>query len=126
MPRQMLCQMCANPNRPHSRPAAAMRNAKRFMQIHVAHISAQFGGPHQTNLCIEICAIQINLPAMSVDDVADINDALFINTVGGRIRNHQCRQIGAMQLGLGFKIRNIHIAQRIAGHHDDLHATHRS
>ena len=95
------------------------------MQVHVAHISTKFRGPHQAHLRIEVCPIEINLPTVIMHGFANINHRLFKHAVGGRIGNHQGRQIGRMLCGLGFQILHINIALRVATHNNNLHANHR-
>ena len=55
-------------DRPHARPAAAMRDAEGLVQIHVADIGAELRRPHQADQRIEIGAVEIDLAALLVDD----------------------------------------------------------
>ena len=55
-------------DRPHAGAAAAMGNAEGLVQIHVADIGAEFAGPHEANLGIEIGAVEIDLAARCMDD----------------------------------------------------------
>ena len=52
----------------HARAAAAMGDAEGLVQVHVADVSAEFGGAHHAHLRIEVGAIQIDLAAMGMDD----------------------------------------------------------
>ena len=63
MTRQEIHQMLRYTDRPHTWPAAAMRNAERFMQVNVAHIRAQFARLRDTDHRVEVRAIQIHLAA---------------------------------------------------------------
>ncbi len=59
-------------DRPDAGAAAAMGNAEGLVQIHVADIGADVAGPGQPDQRIEIGAVEIDLPAMGVDDGADV------------------------------------------------------
>ena len=85
-------------DRAHARATATMGNAEGLVQVHVAHVGAQFGRAHQADLGIEVCTIEINLPAMVMNDLADIDDRLFEHAVGGGIGDHECGQLGCMLL----------------------------
>jgi len=99
MSRKERREMLRNADRSHARPTAAMRNTKRFMQIKMAHIRANRGRICQSNLCIHICAIHINFPAVLVNDLANILDALLEHAMRRRIRNHQRGKFIFISLG---------------------------
>lgn len=53
----------------------------------MAHISATSGGIRQPNLSIQVCTIQVHLPAVLVDNLACICNAIFEYTKCRRVRN---------------------------------------
>ncbi len=68
-------------NRSHTRTAAAVRNAEGFMQIQVRDIRADIARRGDADLRIHVRAIQINLTAILMHDLAHFADGLFINAV---------------------------------------------
>ena len=68
-------------DRSHARAAAAMRNAERLVQIEMADVGAVIAGPRQADLSVHVGAVEIDLSAVGVDDVADVTDVLFEHTV---------------------------------------------
>ena len=65
-------KMRLDADRAHAGAAAAMRNAEGFVQVEMADIGAVIAGPRQPDLRVEIGAVQIDLPAMGMNDVADL------------------------------------------------------
>ncbi len=61
-------------DRPHSRPAAAVGNAKSLVQIEMADVGAIVGRARKSDLRVEICSVEINLPAIRVYDLANRSD----------------------------------------------------
>ena len=61
-------------DRAHAGAAAAMRNAESLVQIEMADIGADIAGPGKADLRVQIGAVEIDLAAMLVDDVADLAD----------------------------------------------------
>ena len=82
-------EMFFKSNRPHSRTSATMGNAEGFVEVHVQNIRTDFSGLGYADQGIQICTIHIHLSTMMMDDVANLGQRFFKNTVGGRISNHQ-------------------------------------
>src|SRR5262249_48880826 len=64
-----------------TRTAAAMRNAKGFVQIQMANIGTDLSRPAKTDLRVHVCSIHVDLAAMFVHDLADLANRGFENTV---------------------------------------------
>ena len=122
--RQERRQMRFDADRPHSRAAAAMRNAERLVQVEMADIGAVIAGPRQPDLRVHVGAVEIDLSAMAMHDVADLADVLLEHPVGGGIGDHHGGEIFRMLRRLGAQIIDVDVAARIARHHHDLHAGH--
>ena len=78
-------------NRPHSRTAAAVRNAKGFVQIDVADVSTNVSRSAKPDERIHICAIHVHLPAVLVNDFANVFDRRLEDTMSRRVRDHERR-----------------------------------
>src|SRR5882757_10037362 len=115
-------QMRLDPDRAHARAAAAMRNAERLVQIEMADIGAVVAGPRQADLRVQIGAVEIDLSAMAMHDVADLADVFLEHAMRGRIGDHHRREAPGMLRGLCAEIVDIDVAARVARHHHDLHA----
>ena len=87
--------MLRHADRPHARPAAAVRNAEGLVQIQMADIRADIAGPVKPDLRIHVRAVHVNLPAVLVDDLADLLDRFFEHAMRGRISDHQHGEIFA-------------------------------
>ena len=81
--------MFGHPDRPHARATAAMRNAKRFVQIQMANIRAVITRTTEPNLGVHVGAIEINLAAVRVHDLANLADGWLKDAVRARIRDHE-------------------------------------
>ncbi len=118
-------QVLLHPDRPHARAAAAMRNAKRLVQVEMADIGAVIAGPRQADLRIHVGAVEIDLAAMAMHDVADLADVLLEHAVRRGIGDHHGGEIVGMLDRFRPKVIHIDVAPDIAGDHYDLHADHR-
>ena len=70
-PGKKLDEMFGHADRSHARSAAAVRNAKRLVQIQMANIGAVIAGTAKTDLRIQVRAVHVNLAAVRVNDVAN-------------------------------------------------------
>ena len=77
--------MFGDANRANARPAAAVRDAKGFVQVEVADIRPNVAGAGQADLRVHVRAVHINLSAVRVDDVANLADGFLEHTMGARI-----------------------------------------
>ena len=116
--------MFRHANRPDAGPAAAVRNAKRLVQIQMAHVRADEAGRSQTDLRVHVRAVHINLAAVRVDDFANLADGFLEHAMRAGIRHHEARQFTFVRLGFGAEIGDVNVAVRIAGDGDDFHAGH--
>ena len=94
------------------------------MQIEMADIGAVVAGPRQPDLRIQVGAVEIDLPAMGVHDVADLADVLLEHAMRGGIGDHQGGEVLRVLFRLGAQIGDVDIAPAVAGDHHDLHAGH--
>ena len=53
------------------------------------NIRTDFSGLGYADQGIQICTIHVNLATMMMDDIANLGQRFFKNTVGGGISNHQ-------------------------------------
>ena len=85
---QERCEMRLDADRAHARAAAAMRNAERLVQIEMGDVGAVIAGPRQADLRVHVGAVEIDLSAMAVHDVADIADVLLEHAMRRGIGDH--------------------------------------
>ena len=79
-------EMFRHADRAHARPAAAVRNAKGFVQIEMADVRADVAGAGEADLRVHVRAVHVNLAAVRVDDVADLEDGFLEHAVGATDR----------------------------------------
>ena len=124
MARQKLDQMFRHANRPDARPAAAVRNAKRLVQVQMADVRADVRRTAQADLRVHVRTVHINLSAVGVDDFANLLDRLLEHAVRGRIGDHQAGEVFFMRLGLGAQIGHVNVAVLVAGDGNDFQPGH--
>ena len=88
MARQERHQMFRHANRPHAGATAAVRNAKRLVQIQMANVRADETRRSQTDLRVHVRAVHINLSAIRVDAGANVLDAVLEHAVCAGIGDH--------------------------------------
>ena len=71
-------------------------------------------------LSVHVGAVHIDLSAVAVHEVDDVNDLLLEHTVGTRISDHQSSQVVFVLLGLGAQVRHIDVARLVTLHHHNL------
>ena len=125
MARQKWNEMFRHANRPNARSAAAVRNAKRLVQIQMAHVRADEAGRSQADLRVHVRAVHVDLAAVGVDDVANFADGFLEHTVRAGIRHHQAGQIVFVRLGFRLQVGHVNVAVGVARDGDDFHAGHR-
>ena len=103
-------QMFGHTDRSHARAAAAVRDAKCFVQIQVTNIRAIIAGTTEPDLRIHVRAVHVNLAAMGMNDVADFTDSRLEHAMGGRISHHQRREIARVLVCFGAQIGEIDVA----------------
>ena len=96
-PGRNLTRCSATPIGPDARAAAAVRDAKCFVQIQMANVGADVARPAETDLRVHVRAVHVNLAAVLMNDLADLPDSVLEDAVRGRIGDHQRGQILAVR-----------------------------
>ena len=125
MARQKRNEMFRHADRSDTGTAAAVRNAKRFVQIQVADVRADETGRSQADLGVHVRAVHVNLPAGGVDDFANLADGFLKHAVRAGISDHQAGEFRLVRLSFRPQIGHVNIAVGVAGDGDDFHAGHR-
>ena len=125
VPRQERRQVRRDADRPHARPAAAVRNRERLVQVQVADVSADRRRAGEAHLRVHVRAVHVDLAAVGVDHRADVLDVLLVDTVRRGVGDHQACQAVAVFGGLGLEIGQVHFPVGRVGHDHHRHASHR-
>ena len=116
--------MFRDANRPDARSAAAVRDAKRFVQIQMADVRADEAGAGEADLRVHVRAVHVNLAAVRVDDFANLADGRLEHAVRAGIRDHEAGEIVFVRCGLGFQIIEIDVTAAVARDGNDVHSSH--
>ena len=81
-------------------------------------------GPAQADHRVHVRAVHVHLPAVLVDDVADLDDRFLEHAVRRRIRHHQRGEIVLVLLGLRAQVGDVDVSARVGLHDHDLHPRH--
>src|SRR5471030_1224271 len=121
---QELGQVRADADRADARTAAAVRDAEGLVQVQVRDVAAEGARRRHADQRVHVGAVDVDLAAVAVDDLAQFLDAFFEHAVRRRVRDHHAGQVLRVQFGLGFQIGQVDVAAGVAGGDDDLHADH--
>ena len=110
--------------RAHARAAAAVRDAEGLVQVEVRHVRAVLAGLGDADQRIHVGAVGVDLAAVRVDDLADLDHRFLEHAVRGRVGDHQRGKAVRMLLRLGPQVGHVHVAVDVALHHHHLHAAH--
>jgi len=94
------------------------------MQNEVRDIRADIPWRGDADLCIHVRAIQINLTAVLMHDLAHFTDGLFIDAVSRRISHHDAGELIARLSRLFTQVVEVDVTLFIAGHNHHVHTRH--
>ena len=94
------------------------------MQVEVRDIGPVVAGTRDAHLRVHVGSIEIDLPAVPMDDLADLADALFKHPVRRGIGDHDGRELVGVLRGLGFQIGDVDAALRVTSDRHHFHARH--
>src|SRR5437879_2895481 len=124
MCRQVHRQMLSDADWTHAGTAAAVRDAERLMQIEMTDVGADVARPAQADLGVHVGAVHVHLPAVLMNDLADLPDRRLEHAVRRGICHHQRAEGVAMLFGFCFEICDVDGALRVRLHDHDLHSRH--
>ena len=88
------------------------------------HVGAEAARLRDADEGVEVGAVEVDLAAAGVHDVADVADVRLEHAVGGRVRDHQRGEVGRVLVRLRLEVVEVDVAVVVAGHHHDAHAGH--
>ena len=112
--RQERREVAGDGDRSHSGAAAAMRDAERLVQVQVADVGTVVAGPADADLCVHVRAVEVDLPAVVVDDGADLADRLLEHAVGRRVGDHQGGEVVAVGIRLCLQVFEVDVPLVVA------------
>ena len=124
MARQERREVRADGHRTDARPTTAVRNAERLVQVQMRHIGAELPRRRKSDHRIHVGAVDIDLPAIGMDDFAKVANAFFEHTVRRWVGDHDGRQPRPMLFRFRAQVVEIDVAVGIAGDDDHLHPHH--
>ena len=105
---------------PHPRPATAMGNAERLVQVDMADVGAEVGRPRMPDEGIEVGTVEIDLAAGAMDDVANLDNRRLEDAMGRGVRDHEGGEALGVLFGKRLECGDIDVAIVIARHHHHL------
>ena len=120
----MLGQMLDDADRTHAGSAPAVRDAKGLVQVQMTDIGAVVTRPAQADLGVHVGAVEVDLAAVVVNDLADLANTGLEDSVGRWIGHHQRPETFAMLLGSCSQVVEVDIAVVVTLHRHDLEARH--
>ena len=116
--------MLGDRHRSHARTAPAVGDAEGLVQVQMRDVTAELAGLRQAQQGVEIGPVDVDLPAVFMDQVAHVADVLLVDAVRRRVGDHDRRQIAGMLLALGSEVLEVDRAVVEGGHHHDPHTGH--
>ncbi|GAA3420669.1 hypothetical protein GCM10018952_64670 [Streptosporangium vulgare] len=94
------------------------------MQVQVGDVRPELPRPGQADQRVEIGAVDVDLPAGLVHQLADPDDRLLVHAVRGRVGHHDRGKLLAVLLDLRDEVVDVHVALVVTGDHGHAHARH--
>ena len=104
--------------------AAAVRDAEGLVQVEVGDVTAEATGLCQSEQGVEVGAVDVDLTAVAVDEVAHVADALLVHPVRRGVGHHDRGQAVSLCLTLVTEVTKIDPAVIECGDHDNAHTGH--
>ena len=79
-------------DRPDAGTAATVRDAERLVQVQVRHVGTEAPRRGEADERVEVRAVDVDLPAVLVDEVADLGDRDLEDAVGRRVGRPSARR----------------------------------
>ena len=118
-------EVCGDADGAHPGAAAAVGNAKRFVQIEVADVGADVAGGGEADLGVHVGPVHVDLAAVRVDRGADVFDRGLEDAVRRRVGDHERGEIVGVRGGFRGEVVDVDVALGIAGDGHDGEAAHR-
>ena len=80
--------------------ASAVRDAEGLVQVEVTHVGSEEARLGDTDQRIQVCAVDVDLSAVVVNDVANLADSGFKHAVRRGVRDHERGEAAACLLAL--------------------------
>src|SRR5262249_24020854 len=117
-------EMLFHADRAHAGAAPAMRDAKGFVEIEMPNIGPIAARPGWADLRVEVGAVEIALPAVGMNDAANLANRGFENAMRGGISDPHRGEMAGILLRLLAQIGEVDIAVAVAIDDDDVHSSH--
>jgi len=114
----------ATPIWPDAGTATTVWNAEGLVQIQMANVGTDAARRGEPDLGVHVRAVHVNLAAVLVHELADLDDALLEHAMRARIRDHQRTDLLRVLSELRLQIIERDVALIIACHGHDLEAAH--
>jgi hypothetical protein len=124
MPGEERREMSLHRHRPDAGSPAAVRDAEGLVQVQMRNVGAEPAGRRAAEQRVEVRAVEVHLPAVLVDDLADLADVRLEHAVGRRVGDHDRREIAGVRGGLRGEIVEVDVARVVGGDHHDLATCH--
>ena len=90
--------------------ATPMGDGEGLVQVQMADVGAEASRPSEADHGIQVRAVEIDLPTMVVDQLADLHDGLLEHAVGRGIGDHQRGEVRGMVMDLVGKVVHVDIS----------------
>ena len=85
--------MRSHAHRSDAGAAAAVRDAEGLVEVQMAHVCAEAARSRQSQQCVQVGSVHIDLTTGVVNHVAQLDDAFLKHTVRGGIGHHDRRKL---------------------------------
>ena len=104
--------------------ATAVRDTESFVEVKVRDVATELTGFGDTDECVEVSTVDIDLSADAMDFLADSADTFFEDTVGGGVGDHDGGDLIAVSFNFLIEVIEVYVSLGIALHNHDLHICH--
>ena len=109
---QVRREVLAHADRADARAAAAVRDAERLVQVEVRDVAAELAGPGVAEQGVEVGAVDVDLAAGVVHDLAQLGDGVLVDAVRRRVGHHDRREVVGVRLALRAQVVEVDRAVR--------------
>ena len=102
--------MLGNCNRADAGAATTVGNREGLVQVQVRHVAAELAGLRDADERVHVRAVDVDLPARFVHEIAHLAHVVVVDAVGRRVGDHDRGERVAVGIDLGAQVIHVDVA----------------
>ncbi|CAB4590656.1 unannotated protein [freshwater metagenome] len=114
--------MCLRSYGANTGTATTVRNGERLVEVEVRNVASDVAVAGETEKRVEVCTVDVDLTTGVMDCRCDGLDPVFVDPVGRRVCDHECRERIAVLLDFRVQVGDVNVTVFFTSNDDNLHS----